>query len=198
MESRSAVNFLDYQSKDMDDILDEQLKAFKEFNNNQQIAFMDSDKIESFIKKYIEFFNNSLNLSQKEKDEAKQRVRADGFFGDEHETKDFSEVSESGLVFFNPKSGTEIALAVNSAFPIKNNLFYNEEESEEHIIRLFFAEELSTELALFCIENYNKDLKFFKSTEGKMYLDNIDFLLRFWKRGNYFTKPTITFTGKEN
>jgi hypothetical protein len=198
MESRSAVNFLDYQSKDMDDILDEQLKAFKEFNNNQQIAFMDSDKIESFIKKYIEFFNNSLNLSQKEKDEAKQRVRADGFFGDEHETKDFSEVSESGLVFFNPKSGTEIALAVNSAFPIKNNLFYNEEESEEHIIRLFFAEELSTELALFCIENYKKDLKFFKSTEGKMYLDNIDFLLRFWKRGNYFTKPTITFTGKEN
>lgn len=67
MESRSAVNFLDFQSKDMDDILNNQFKAFKEFNNNQQIAFMDSNKIDSFIKKYIEFFNNSLNLSQKKK-----------------------------------------------------------------------------------------------------------------------------------
>lgn len=194
MKSRSAVNFLDYQNNDMDDILGEQLKAFKEFNNNQQIAFMDSDKIESFLKDYIVFFNNSLKLTQKEKEEAKQRAREDGFFGNEHETKDFSEVSESGLVFFNPKSGTEIALAVNSAFPMKNNSFYNENESEEHIIRLFFAEELSTELAMYCIENFEKDLKYFKSAEGKLYLDNIDFLLRFWKRGNYYSKPTITFT----
>lgn len=197
MESRSAVNFLDFQSKDMDDILNNQFKAFKEFNNNQQIAFMDSNKIDSFIKKYIEFFNNSLNLSQKEEDEAKQRVRTDGFFGDDYETKDFSDVSESGLVFFNPKSGAEVALAVNSAFPLKNNAFYNEKNCEEHIIRLLYAEELSTELVWFCIDNFKNDLKFFESAEGKMYLDNIDFLLRFWKRENYFTKPTITFTGKE-
>lgn len=197
MESRIDVNFLDHQEKNMDKILGEQLNAFKRFNNNQPIAFMESAQIESFIKDYIEFFNNSLNLSQKEKDEAKQRTREDGFFGNESEAKDFSEVSESGLVFFNPKSGTEIALAVNSAFPIKNNLFFNKEESEEHIMRLLFAEELSTELAMYCIDNCKDDLDFFKSTEGKIYLDNIDFLLRFWKRGNYFTRPSVTFTGKE-
>ncbi len=198
MESRSVVNFLDHQEKNMNEILGEQFDAFKGFNNNQQIAFMDSDKIESFLKDYIKFFNNSLNLSQKEKDEAKQRAREDGFFGNEPEAKDFSEVSESGLVFFNPKSGTEIALAVNSAFPMKNNPFFNKKESEEHIMRLLFAEELSTELAMYCIDNFKDDLEFFKGAEGKMYLDNIDFLLRFWKRGNYFTKPTITFTGKED
>lgn len=197
MESRIAVNFLDHQEKNMDEILGEQLNAFRGFNNNQQIAFMDSEKLELFVKDYIEFFNSSLNLSQKEKDEAKQRAREEGFFGNETEVKDFSEVSESGLVFFNPKSGTEIALAVNSAFPMKNNPFFNEEESEEHIMRLLFTEELSPELAMYCIDNFKDDLEFLKSTEGKMYLDNIDFLLRFWKRGNYFTKPTITFTGKE-
>lgn len=198
MQSRSAVNFLDYQNKDMDDILGRQLKAFIEFNNNQQIAFMDSNKIELFLKDYIEFFNNSLKLSQKEKKEAKQRAREDGLFGNENETKDFTKVSESGLVFFNPKSGAEIALAVNSAFPMKNNPFYNEDESEEHIMRLFYAEELSPELAMYCFDNFNKDLSFFKSAEGKLIIDNIDFLLRFWKRSNYYTKPAITFTGKEN
>jgi len=193
-----AVNFLDHQEKNMDEILGEQLNAFKVFNNNKQIAFMDSVKLESFVKDYIEFFNNSLNLSQKEKDEAKQRARDDGFFGNESEARDFSEVSESGLVFFNPKSGTEIALAVNSAFPMKNNPFFNEVESEEHIMRLLFSEELSKELVMYCIDNFKDDLEFLKSAEGKIYLDNIDFLLRFWKRGNYFTKPSITFTGKED
>jgi hypothetical protein len=198
IKSRIAVNFLDHQEKNMDEILGEQLNAFEVFNNNKQIAFMDSVKLETFVKDYIEFFNNSLNLSQKEKDEAKQRAREDGFFGNESEARDFSEVSDSGLVFFNPKSGTEIALAVNSAFPMKNNPFFNEEESEEHIMRLLFSEELSKELVMYCIDNFKNDLEFLKSAEGKMYLDNIDFLLRFWKRGNYFTKPSITFTGKED
>ena len=182
----------------MEDILGGQLKVFKEFNHNQQIAFMDADKIDSFLKDYLEFYNNSLKLSQKEIDEAKQRARKEGFFGSENDKKNFSDVSESGLVFFNPKSGVEIALAANSAFPMKNNLFYNENESEEHIMRLFFDEELSTELAKYCVDNFKNDLNFFKSGEGRLYLDNLDFLLRFWKRGNYFTKPSITFTGKEN
>ncbi len=198
MESRIAVNFLDHQTKDMDEILEEQLTAFKDFNNDMQIAFMRSDKIESFLKDYMEFFTNSLKLSQKEIDEAKQRARDEGFFGKEDEIKDFSEVSESGLVFFNSKSGTEIALAVNSAFPFKNNPFYNENESEEHIMRLFVAEELSKELAMFCVDNFKTELPFFKTEEGVLYLDNLDFLLRFWKRGNYFSKPSITFTGREN
>lgn len=198
IESRSVVNFLDYQNKNMDEILNEQLNAFKEFNNNQQIAFMNSDKIESFLNNYIEFFNNYLNLSTKEKEEAKQRAREDGFFEKEPDFKDFSEGSESGLVFFNPKSGTEVALGINSAFPSKNNPFYNDKESVDHIMQLFVAEDLSTELAMYCIENFKDDLNFFKGTEGKMYLENIDFLLRFWKRGNYFTKPTITFMGKES
>ncbi|MGM0496871.1 MAG: DUF3843 family protein [Bacteroidota bacterium] len=197
MKSRSAVDFLDHQHKEIDDILKKQSKAFKKFNNNQQIAFMESDKIEAFVKDYTEFYNNSLKLSGKKKKEARQRAKDEGFFGDNNETEDFSEVSESGLVFFNPKSGVEIAMGVNSAFPMKNNPFFNEDESEEHIMFLFFAEEISVELAMFCVDNFKNDLNFFKGADGKLLLDNLDFLLRFWKRGNYFTKPSITLTGKE-
>ena len=198
MESRSTVNFLDHELNDPGDILREQLNAFKKFNRNQQIAFMNSDKLESFIQDYIEFFNCSLKLPPEEKENARQRAREDGFFGQENETMDFSEVSESGLVFFNPKGGAEIALAINSAFPLKDNPFYNEEKSEEHLMHLFTAEEFSTELAMYCIDNFKNDLTFFKSANGKLYTENIDFLLRFWKRGHYFTRPAITFTGKDN
>jgi hypothetical protein len=198
LESRAAVNFLDHRTTNMEEILRDQLKAFKEFNEDKQIAFMGSEKIGSFITNYIQFYNNSLKLSKKEKGEANKRARKEGFFGGDTKKTDFSEVAESGLVFFNPKSGTELALGVNSAFPAKNNPFYNEAASTEHIMHLLIAEDLSTELVMYCVANFKSDLAFFKNDEGKLYLENLDFLLRFWKRGNYFTKPSITFTGGEN
>jgi hypothetical protein len=98
-------------------------------------------------------------------------------------------------VFFNPQSGAEVALAVNSAFPDKNNPFFNSNESEDHIMRLLLAEELSKELVMYCIDNYKSALPFFNEYEGEMYLKDIDFLLRFWKKNNYHAKPSVTFTG---
>jgi hypothetical protein len=198
LESRMSVNFLDHQVRDMNKILQEQFKAFKEFNNGMQIAFMHADKIVPFLKDYMEYFSNSLKLSKKEIEAAKQRARNDGYFGTEDKSHDFTEVSENGLVFFNPKSGTEVALEVNSAFPATNNPFFNIKDSVEHIMRLFYNESLSTELAMYCIDNFKSKLPFLKGVEGKMYLKNIDFLLRFWKKGNYFPKPSITFTGIED
>lgn len=197
LQSRMSVNFLDHQVNDMNEILKEQFEAFKDFNHGKQIAFMNADKIESFVKDYMEYFNNSLKLSEKEIEAARQRARKEGFFVAEDNSTDFSEVSDCGLVFFNPKSGTEIALEVNSAFPAANNPFFEKNNSIEHIMRLFYDEDISSELAMYCVDNFKSELSFFKGFEGKMYLKNIDFLLRFWKKGNYFTKPSITFTGVE-
>jgi hypothetical protein len=197
MKSRMAVNFLDYQTEKVDETIQLQFDAFKDFNNSSQIAFIPSNRIDEFIRKYTEYFNHSLNLTKKEREEAKKRVRKDGFFGtDDNKTKNYSEVSETGLVFFNPKSGIEIALAVNSAFPLSENKYFNKQDSTEHIMRLFFAKELSTELAMYCIDNCKTKLPFFKAGKGKKILNDIDFLLRFWKKNNYHTVPTITFTGK--
>jgi hypothetical protein len=57
-------------------------------------------------------------------------------------------------------------------------------------------ESLSTELAMFCIDNCKNKLSFFNKGIEKKYLDDIDFLLRFWKKDYYHTKPSITFTGQ--
>ena len=196
LESRMAVNFLDHQKKETDEMLKKQLSAFKDFNNGSQIAFLPSVKIEEFYKGYIEFFNNTLNLSEKDIREAKQRARNDGFFGTNDMHKDFSEVSETGLAFFNPNNGSEIALAVNSAFPMSSNPYFIEEDSEEHVMRLLMDESLSTELVMYCIDNCKTKLSFFTKGVGKKYLEDIDFLLRFWKKDNYHTIPSITYTGQ--
>jgi len=196
LESRMSVNFLDHPRQATDEMLNKQLLAFKDFNNGSQIAFLPSKKIEEFVEGYIEFFNNTLNLSEKEIREANQRARNEGLFDSKDKYKDFSEVSDTGLVFFNPKSGVEIALAVNSAFPMSSNPYFKEKDCQEHVMRLLMNESLSTELVMYCIDNCKSKLSFFKNDIGKKYLDDIDFLLRFWKKDNYHTIPSISYIGQ--
>jgi hypothetical protein len=57
------------------------------------------------------------------------------------------------------------------------------------------SEQISTELAMYCIAKGKNKLPFLKKGEGKWFLDDIDFLLRFWKKTNYHARPEITFTG---
>lgn len=193
VESRGALNFLTESEDAVSETLETQYKAFLDFNNGEQIAFMASDKIMEFNNDYLQFFNNSLQLSDEEIEEARMRRNKEGLFeiGKVNEDPDFTKVAESGLVFFNPKSGLEIGLAVNSAFPLPSNPFFYKEDSEDHILRLLMDESLSTELAKFCIENCKTKLPFFNKGVGKKYLKDMDFLLRFWKSGNYHSKPSI-------
>jgi hypothetical protein len=173
-----------------------QYKAFLRFNNDSPVAFMPTDKIEEFIRNYIEYFNASLNLTEEEKEQAHNRAKADGFFGDNNESfKEMQETSKSGLVFFNPKSGVEIAVGLNRAFALPNNPWFDAENSKDDIFNLFFSEQISTELAMYCIAKGKNKLPFLKKGEGKWILDDIDFLLRFWKKTNYHARPEITFTG---
>jgi len=199
LKSRMEVNFLDYNEEETIEMLQKQFNAFQSFNNGSPIAFVKSDKIHDFNKKFFEYYNNFLNLSEKEIEEAKNRVKKDGYFGNNNDKEfDFEETSEAALLFFNPNSGVEIALGINNAFPLKNNIFYNKNESMDDILHLLMSEEQSTELAKYCIDNCKKELPFFKEGIGKKYLNDIDFLLRFWKRENYYSKPLITFVGKKN
>ncbi len=198
IESRRSVNFLDHKDEEVGETLQQQYQAFLDFNNQQQIAFLPADKVNDFTKEYVEFFNNSLKLSKKEIQEAKGRSKKGGFFGGNHdENLDYDDSFETALVFFNPKSGLEIAFEVNSAFPFKENKYFNKEKTKEHILRLFMSEELSTELTLFCVDNFKNKLSLFKVDEGKFLLNDLDFLLRFFKGSQYHSNPQITFTGKK-
>ena len=174
-----------------------QLSVFKELKNGSQIAFLPSDCIEEFYKSFVEFFNNSLNLSEKEIRESKQRAKNDGFFVTNDKSKNFSEVSETGLVFFNPNSGTEIVMAINSAFPMPLNPYFKEEDSLEHVMHLLMDQSISTELVNYCLDNCKTKLSFFKEGVGNKYLNDIDFLLRFWKKDNYYSIPSVTYTGQK-
>lgn len=198
LKSKMAVNFLDQKTYNAEAETLKQLEIFKEFNNGLQIAFLAADKINSFIDDYIEFYNNSFKYTKKQKAKALKKAQQHSYVSNDKEKTDFSDVSESGLVFFNPKSGVEIALDINSAFPQPQNPFFDIEESNIDVLSLLASDEFSKELAMYCVDNFKKVLPFFNKENGHVYLKDIDFLLRFWKRGSYFSKPTITYATTEN
>ncbi|MBL0053572.1 MAG: DUF3843 family protein [Bacteroidetes bacterium] len=197
LTSRQAVNFLDHQKMNINDILQGQLDAFLEFNNGSQIAFIPCNQIDNFVDGYMKYYNAKLELSAKEILETEERTRRDGFFGFEEEPSIFSTSTNTGLVFFNPKSGCEIALEINSAFPLDNNPYCEKELSAQHVLHLLMNENFSTELVMFWLQNCENDLSYFKTDTGKKYFDDLDFLLRFWKKSNYHSKPLITITGQD-
>jgi len=191
--SKREVHFLDDHKKKDDDFLIKQLKAFKDFNKGAQIVFLPTEQINEYMKNFIIYYTHSLDAPKKAKKEALKRIIEKDFFIPIEELKETAEASETCLLFYNPKSGMEIGLHINSAFPLPNNPYFEEEQSDEDIMALFTSDELSTELAMFCIENCKDKLPFFDEGDiGAVYLKEIDFLLRFWKGEKYFTKPMIT------
>lgn len=197
--SRRQVAFLDFERKETSEILQKQERAFLGFNDNSHIAFMKTDQIENFINGYNAFYIESLGLTDQEIQDAHKRGRDEGFL--QEQTKldlDIDEDFETAIVFFNPKSGVEMAFNCNSAFPASNNPYFNAEESDEDVHYILTSEEISKELAEYCLDNFKDKLTFFKNIMNQKLVKDIDFLLRFWKRQNYHTEPQITLTGIEN
>jgi len=190
--SRMVVNFLDEEKVKGEVTLAMQLKAFKEYNNGSQIKFLPPEEIDSFPQAFTEYFNKTLNLSLNEEEEARERVRKDGFLGGETTHENFEPPTEPGLVFFNPKRGIEVAVGINSAFPMPNNPFFDAEKTDSDLVALLMNDYFSKDLAMFCIDNCKKDLSFLNDGVGSMYMENIDFLMRYWKNVNYHASPGIT------
>jgi len=192
LESKKNVSFLDYEKEKVSEILNLQLETFLEYNNGEPIAFLFSDEIDEFLSGYYDLIirKSSKKLSRKERKRLEKKRKAFKI----NKTHDFSENSETALIFFNPKSGIEIAFDINSAFPLPSNLFYKDEESEDDVMDLLMGEDYSKELAMYCIDNCKDKLSFFQNEDGKELLNDLDFMLRFWKNENYHSKPEITFT----
>jgi len=197
--SKKQVGFLDYETKAVKDQIAAQYRAFLEFNDGAQIAFIPSDQVDGFIKKYTDYFNSNLDYTQEEIDRADEQAKKSGFFGDrsdEDAQPDFADDPGPYLIFFNPKSGIELAYGIISAFPLKNNPYYKVEESDEDVKSLLDSHDFSKELVQFCFDNCKDDLPFFKEEENNKLMEDIDFLLRFWKGRDYHTVPEITLTGE--
>ncbi|WP_188112020.1 DUF3843 family protein [Aquimarina sp. RZ0] len=176
----NKVNSLNPEIKKQNiETLKKMQESFLEFNNNSLIVFLPSGALDSFHKKFISFHNDRLN----NKIDPNQKYSFE---------PGKTATDERALLFFNPNGGIEYGFDINSAFPTSENPFYDPETEEEDFKYLLMDSNLSTELALYAIENYGDHIQYLKTQNGKKILEDIDFLLRFWKCDYYETKPAIT------
>ena len=187
-EQKMDAQFLEDDYHEALELLQSQLESFKKFNNGSQIAFMPANQVNDFIEKNLRFHNDIVHKKIKRKPDnpllEKEKISV---------LDELEEANDEALVFFNPKNGIEVALNINSAFPLPGNKFYREENHKEHLLRLLISDSFSTELAKFSIDNCQNRLPFLQTAEGKAVLKDLDFFLRFWKKDIYHTIPHVTF-----
>ncbi|WP_179021542.1 DUF3843 family protein [Winogradskyella forsetii] len=194
-QTRAEVNFL-RDENEIGKIMQKQKKAFLDFNDNSLIAFVKSNTLNAFVNDYFAFFNNSLNLTKEESENVQKRTKADGYFGNEANFEGFDNDTDEIVVFFNSVSGLEMYPNILNAFPDKKNPFFKEEDREDALY-ILMAPDYSTEFTNYFIENYKDKLSIFEKEPYRSYFDDLDFLLKFWKKDKYKSKNTIALTGRE-
>jgi hypothetical protein len=97
-------------------------------------------------------------------------------------------------IFFNSNSGVEIYReSVISCMPDKNNPYYFHEKFD--VTDLLIIDTFSKEFINYIIDNKLINLCICDYENPNMFsivMDNLDFLLRFYRRSQYFSKPEVT------
>ena len=91
-----------------------------------------------------------------------------------------------GMLFCSAVSGIHTVFGLNSCIPDKENPWYNEGEAEDDTERLLHSPYVTGEWMHYLMENYHLPVPEFPGIrETNFVVDNMDFLLRFWKRRAY-------------
>ena len=201
-DSLAAVSFLDHETQQVENDLKLQLDAFLEYNDGSQFAFISSNKIDDFCNSFMAYYSESQKSCASDKEAALKRAREAGYINPKNNlTLISSSIRESGLVYFNTKSGIEIVFGLNAAFPLDNNPYFPQDDIraiEGSANNLIMTDSCSAELVRHWIKLCKDKIDYFETTHGKYINENLDFLLRFWKLNEYHSIPKMAYVGHEN
>jgi hypothetical protein len=166
-------------------------RAFLKVNRKKTITYLrDKQEFIDLNCEVTRIYTKLINpkISDKELNEKLE------IFKESH--KDFSLEEDSPVcVFFNPKSGIEIYHnIVCHCISDKNNPFYTGDAFDLEL--LITVQTLSKEFVDYIIENQiiklELDENAFPPDVFPLLMDNLDFLLRFYRREKYWSEPTVS------
>jgi hypothetical protein len=168
------------------EVIGDHYRAFLEFNNGKPTKFFrNMTELHGFIREFYRYHNEKISgVPQKE------NKRETGFDKSllEGDRKDETNI----ILFFNKNSGLEIAF-YGEYIPDENNPCYNPEHEPMEKTNLLFDKTVSKEFVEYVLGNYKISFNLFPNDiDNRLLLDNLDFILRFYKKDNYHTKPQIT------
>jgi hypothetical protein len=98
---------------------------------------------------------------------------------------------ENLTIFFNPHAGMEFYSGIAQCISSDENPFYDQ-NAETDIEDLILDEHVSSDFIYFLIENQMIEIEPVSGTGGFHYVwANCDFLLRYWKKERYVSKPKL-------
>ena len=183
-------NFFDEKDRKKE-ILRQYEKAFLEVSGGKRIVYVRGQKEYtdfnfSVLKRHTEMINPEL--TGKKWDNYRKSI-----VGDFKANFPYEQDETLGL-FFNPNGGTEIYReCVVSCMSDKANPRYANKKFD--LCDLFTKENISKEFIDYVIENKLINFRVFDFENPDMLnilKDNLDFMLRFYKRSSYFSKPEVT------
>jgi hypothetical protein len=186
-ESPSAKHLFLENNQMENDALANMYQIFLNFNNNSAIAFHQNiDEMQLFIQKYFEF------AEKHEQGRSRKRYKDDNTHEDLIKNSISKEFWDTPcLTFYNKKSGIEVLFGNNGIIPDKKNPSF-EEVDENDLLDLFLSEDCSADFVKFLIDTYPELQQHeFNYADSKFFFSDTDFLLRFWKKEKYWTKPSL-------
>jgi hypothetical protein len=167
-------------------------RSFLKFNKGKSLAFVESEEAAgSFIRDFLAFHNRSLRKGQKGRKVAEE----DLFPEKEHKdmNPDLAEVEAlPGMIFSDPDSGIDLVFGFNDLIPDTRNKWYMGEDTEEDpgndAMMMLGSYHISGKWMKYLVSNYYLPGLEFPGLGGReLLLNNLDFMLRFWKRKGYYS-----------
>ncbi len=95
------------------------------------------------------------------------------------------------MIFFNRETGMQMAFGYNDLVPDPDNSWYIDHETDYETgngaMRLLCSSYISGDWMHYMVDNYNIPGLDFQGEGGReLLLDNLDFMLCFWKRKGYY------------
>jgi hypothetical protein len=168
----------------------EQLYAsYLKFNNGKPIAFVESEEnAGSFIQAFLNFHNETLDVPAREKRKRREIINKTELTkrpikGSDHDNTE----PIPGMIFFNPESGIQMVFGLNDLVPDPGNTWYREDETGNETMRLLYSSHISGDWMHYMVNNYDIPGFDFPGEGGReLLMENLDFMLRFWKRKGYY------------
>jgi len=156
-------------------------KAFHQLSKGKEFVFMDEAHLGDFFSQFAQ----TVNLLK-------------GHDGDTPITATPSSSKLTKLVvFLNEKSGLEVA-RVAKGIPDSDNPWFDANVVEEVWNIILMSDSISTEFAKTCVATYGEASRFFEKEPKSYYLNDLDFLLRYWKCNHYPSYPNNMTTQANN
>ncbi len=167
--------------------------SFLKFNRGKQLAFIESEEeANRFIREFLEYHNRFMKRSVRRRQKNRklpeqEMIREISYDKTEHGPEE----ATPGMIFSDPDMGIELAFGYNGLIPDVRNPWFEEFESDgkhaDDAIMLLESDYISGKWMHYLLANYDLPGIEFPGPSGReLLMDNLDFMLRFWKREDYF------------